>query len=83
MRSRALFLVSVARGFFLASTAWAAVSAASITPRDTEEVVPLPICRAACVHDSRGEMPRADEPTCKPGGKPAIVTTVKSDEDAL
>ena len=28
-------------------------------------------------------MPRADEPTRKPGGKPAIVTTVKSDEDAL
>ena len=44
---------------------------------------PTPICRAACVHDSRGEMPRADEPTRKPGGKPAIVTTVKSDEDEL
>jgi hypothetical protein len=30
-----------------------------------------------------GEMPRTDEPTRKPGGKPTIVTIVKSDEDAL
>src|SRR5580704_1323904 len=70
-------------GLSLASAAYAALSAASITPWDGDEVGPLFFCHAVHLHDSRGKMPRADEPASKPGGKPTNVATVKYDEDAL